>query len=126
MTTYTDFDFYEDTYLGNAIAEADFPRLALNASAVIDLLTFNRAAAIVTAGTETDTIEKIELATCAVADVLKKIEDSGGQVVQSESVGRASVTYANPVSQDAQAFSAAKLYLWPTGLMYRGFTADER
>ncbi len=126
MTTYTDFDFYEDTYLGNAIAEADFPRLALNASAVIDLLTFNRAAAIVTAGTETDTIEKIELATCAVADVLKKIEDSGGQVVQSESVGRASVTYAKPVSQDAQAFSAAKLYLWPTGLMYRGFTADER
>jgi hypothetical protein len=126
VTTYTDFDFYEDTYLGNAIAEADFPRLALNASAVIDLLTFNRAAAIVTAGTETDTIEKIELATCAVADVLKKIEDSGGQVVQSESVGRASVTYAKPVSQDAQAFSAAKLYLWPTGLMYRGFTADER
>jgi len=126
LTAYADYEFYTDTYLGAAIASADFPRLALLATVTVDMLTFDRAAAVIAADTDADAVERIQLATCAVAEVLSKIESSGGQVVQSESVGRASVTYANPKSQDAQSFAAAKLYLWPTGLMYRGFTADER
>jgi hypothetical protein len=122
-TSYCDFDFYTSTFLGRTIAEADFPRLALLASVSIDLLTYNRAKAV--AESDTETTEKIQLAVCAVAEILQKLEASGG-VVQSESVGRASVTYANPQSQEAQAYKAAKTFLWDTGLMYRGLTETER
>jgi len=67
MTAYTDSTYYTGTYLGNVIASADFPRLALRASAVIDQVTFGRASAIVTAATDTATIALIKMATCAVA-----------------------------------------------------------
>ena len=40
---YADFTYYSTSYLGNVIAETDFSRLALRASAVIDQLTFSRA-----------------------------------------------------------------------------------
>lgn len=123
---YATYTQYTENYKGNTIAEADFPRLVLMASVTIDLLTNDRAAAIVTADTATATIEKIMMATCAVADVLARLEGTGGQVVQSESVGRASVSYFAPKSKNNQAQEAANLYLWSTGLMYRGFTADER
>jgi hypothetical protein len=44
MANYADYTFYTDDYLGTAIAEADFPALALRATAVIDAITFGRAA----------------------------------------------------------------------------------
>lgn len=124
MAVYPDFSFYSDTYLGTTIAATEFPRLALIASAHIDNLTYNRAAAIVTAGTDTATISKIKMATCAVAEKLQTLESSGG-AVQSESVGNASVSYFAPTSEGANIANAAKLYLGLTGLMYAGFTADE-
>jgi hypothetical protein len=124
MAAYVDHTFYADTYKGTAIAQSEFPGLALRASAVIDQVTFDRTAAVVTAGTDTSTIEKIKLAACAVADEFQKLDASGG-AVQSERVGNVSVTYQSQLSEDARLTKAAKLYLWNTGLMYRGFTDDE-
>lgn len=116
---------YQTAYHGSAISETDFAHFEILAEAAVDLLTNNRAAAIVTAGTATAIIAKIALATCAVADVLHKIESSGG-AVQSESTGRVSVSYFAPQTREAQAYGAARQFLGPTGLMYRGFTSDER
>ena len=45
---YADFTYYTNTYFGTAIAASDFPRMALRASAVIDRITFQRAAVEVT------------------------------------------------------------------------------
>lgn len=124
MAAYVDYSYYTTVYLGAAIASAEFPRLALIASAHIDNLTYYRAAAITAAATDTAAIDKIKMATCAVAEALNEISASGG-VVQSESVGQASVSYFAPKSEGAKIAEAAKLYLGMTGLMYAGFTADE-
>jgi hypothetical protein len=124
MATYTDYDFYVNTYKGSAIALADFARMAMRASAVIDQVTYNRAGPVITADDDEATIEKIELATCAVADELLTQEESGG-VVQSESIGRHSVTYASPQSNQKRLESAARTHLWSTDLMYRGINEDE-
>lgn len=85
---YADYDFYLNSYYGNAIAEEDFPRLSERASDYI------RAAA----GGLSDTVggwqmEAVKKASCAVADVLLDEEImtasafSGEQAVTSESVG---------------------------------------
>lgn len=126
MAAYADYTFYTSEYLGSAIAEADFDRLALRASEEIDHITFERAAAV----TDTDTIILIKKATCAVAETLQTIEKAGGAVgVQSERVGNYSVTYAegSPMQQtkDDQVRMAAVIYLGVTGLMFQGFYAGE-
>ena len=128
MAVYVDYDFYTTQFYGTAIAQADFSRLALRASAVIDQVTFGRTAAVITADEDDATIEKIKLATCAVAEEYQRLDKvGGGGEIQSERVGQHSVTYATgaATSDRAKLADAAKLYLWDTDLMYRGFTDDE-
>jgi len=125
-TAYADYTYYTGTYLGNLIASADFNRLALRASAQIDKLTFNRAAA----ETDLNNINSIKMATCAVAEEVQKIEQDGGNdAIQSESIGNNSITYAAGATRTrttTQRYEAvAADYLGQTGLMFRGFAADE-
>lgn len=124
VSVYTDYEFYIHTYRGTAIAAEDFTRLAQRASAVIDQVTYNRAGPIVEAATDEDKIEKIELATCAVADEMQTMDESGG-VVQSESIGRHSVTYATPRAEQTRLINVARTHLWSTDLLYRGINEDE-
>jgi hypothetical protein len=116
---YADYTFYTSTYLGTAIAEPEFPRLALRASERIDALTFGRAAGVVDEAADADAIERIKKAACAVAEEIQKLEASGG-AVQSERVGSVSVTYVSQATDEARYLAVAKFYLGPTGLMYRG------
>jgi len=130
MAAYADLTFYKTTFLGTAIADADFPALALRASAVIDQITFDRAAAIITADDDADTIERIQLATCAIAEEVQAQEASGGaDAIVSETIGRSSVTYdvGSTRRQTAQKrlSNVARVYLGGTGLLYRGFLASE-
>lgn len=91
---YCDYDFYLNTYLGDAIAEADFPRLIERASDYVRAATkglSDRA--------EGAAQEAVKKAACAVADVLLDEEIlnagafAGGQAVSSESVGSWSKSY---------------------------------
>lgn len=132
MAGYANFTFYAGTYLGIAIAEADFPRLALRASEIIDRLTYQRAAEIVAAATDTETINAIKLATCAVADeylITEQRAADGGGVIASERQGQYAVSYVEAndakLSTDARYLNAAKLYLGQTKLLYAGFYEDE-
>ena len=133
MAAYVTYSFYTSTFLGTAIASADFSRLALRASAVIDQLCFGRAAAVMESEAEADAEnqEKIQLATCAVAEQLQLLSKSenGGEVA-SERVGNYSVSYvqnsSSQLSDEAKIAKEAKVFLWDTGLMYRGFTEEER
>lgn len=122
MTTYITFQFYQDVFHGSSISLDDFDSLALRASAEIDRLTFGRAEVVVTAGTDTDTIQLIRLATCAVADELQKWDAVGvNGLVQSERVGQVAIAYAPGASNmETKISKHAKTYLWSTGLMYRG------
>lgn len=130
MTVYVDFEFYTDMYLGTSISESAFPQTAMRASKVIDQLTFGRAEAIITAAEDDDMIEAIQMATCAVADEIQRQNSAdGGKELASERVGNFSQTYV--VNKDMQKTNfdkqsdSARLYLWNTGLMYRGFSEDE-
>jgi hypothetical protein len=130
MSVYATYSQYITDYLGNLIASTDFARLALRASMAIDRLTFDRAAVIVTAGTDTATIALIMMATCAVAEEIQKYENAGSSDgIVSESIGNSSVTYtANAFNQKtiSQKLSmAAAMYLASTGLMFRGFASGE-
>lgn len=121
MAVYADYSFYTEQYGGTAIAQADFMRLARQASARIDELTFERAGPIITAGTNLDLIERIKLATCACAEEIQKQEQGGA--ITSERVGNYAVTYAATpgMSNQVRIFSTARMYLGSSGIMYRGF-----
>src|SRR5690349_13669745 len=126
MAAYADFTYYSNTFLGTAIAETDFPRLALRASGVLDQLTFGRVAPIVTAATDTETIDKIKMATCEVAEELQREDSAGGaDGLQSESQGQYSVSYGSNSSRSktnkTKQNEAANLWLANTGLLFKGF-----
>src|SRR6185436_18454390 len=92
MTAYADANYYFNTYLGNEIAESNFPRLALRASAVIDSITFGRAAT----ETDLDIIYLIKDATCAVAEEIQRFQNDGStDGIASESNSGYSVSYGS-------------------------------
>ncbi len=124
MTDYADFTFYSETFRGAAIAQAEFPSLGMQASVVIDQLTFGRAAAAFASG-DPAVVAAIRSATCAVADELQAQIESGG-AVQTEHVGNFTTTYLSQLSEDARLKRAARRFLGMTDLMFRGLNADER
>lgn len=143
MTVYMDYSYYTSNYGGTVVLPAGFTALANHASAIIDYLTFGRAAPIMAlegqTGEDAATIDKIKMATCAVLETLNivnleraRLQTAGGGV-KSESVGSHSVTYMDiplPGTVNANAYykqfaDSAKVYLATTGLMYRGFYSGE-
>jgi len=128
MAAFIDLAYYTGTYKGVAIPTDSFYRYADKATASVELHTFDRAGIIIDADTDTATIDKIKMATCAVAETLyhsdQQASGASGNVA-SERVGDHSVNYA--VSQDslltldAKVSNAMREYLAFTGLLFRGF-----
>jgi len=112
-----DYKYYSETFHGQ-MAEADFGRLAVYASAYLEELTMGKISGELTA----DAAEKAKLAFCAVADTYLLNEQGGG--VASESNDGISVTYmagiSNTKNDGRRLYEAAALFLGPTGLLYRG------
>lgn len=137
MAVYISLAFYQATFGGTAVAAGNFVNRSVQASAIIDYLTFDRAAPIMAleglAGADAATIEKIKLATCAVMDAYDASYvhfQSVNAAIKSESVGQHSVTYQDSLRPGQagyylQFYEPAAVYLGGTGLMYRGFNADE-
>lgn len=134
---YADFEYYSTVYLGAAIQEADFPRLALRASSYLDYYTQGRAA-------QSADLDALKMACCAIAEQYQYIDaaktlaqksltvsmESGGEL-QSQTVGSWSKTYRSGGDSAQQALSSAQAaqaslaaiaqqYLGITGLLYRG------
>lgn len=130
MAAYADFTYYSTEYLGTAIASADFPRLALRATAIIDQITFNRAVVIMGANTPESTVTAIQNAVCAVAEEIQTQEQNGNiDGVTNESVGSHSMSYGkgarSAMTNLQKQIEAAKVYLGNTGLMFPGFKSGE-
>lgn len=131
MSAYVDYAFYTTTYGGTAISSTEFATYANRASAYIDYVTMDRAAAIMDledpTPEEAALISRIKNAVCAVAEQMQYYEKAGRGVISQESVGSHSVTYAvaDRKVYTAAVVNAAKLYLGHTGLMFIGFNADE-
>lgn len=136
---YADYEYYTTTYLGTAISEADFPRMALRASSFLDYYTQGRAA-------QNADLDALKMACCAVAEqyqyidiaqalaqksLTSSLESSESGELQSQTVGSWSKTYRSGGESAAQAATAAASarsllsaaaaqYLAGTGLLYRG------
>ena len=134
---YADYEYYTTAYLGTAIQEAEFSRLALRASSFLDYYTQGRAA-------PNSELDALRMACCAIAEQYQSIDaaqalaqkaltsamNSGGEL-QSQSVGSWSKTYRSGGDSAQQALSSAQAaqaslaaiaqqYLGTTGLLYRG------
>lgn len=94
---YADYDFYLNTYFGNAIPEEDFPRLSERASDYVRAATQGISDKV-----DSGQQEAVKKASCAIADVLLDEEImtaavySGEQTVSSETVGAWSRSYKAP------------------------------
>lgn len=120
---YADYTYYTSQYIGNAITETDFPRLAARATAFIDYYTGGKAA-----GSSETT--KLADACCAIAEQYQVIEkarlsaSSASGEMASQTVGAYSVTYRSgtesAAAAEAQLAHIAQIYLAGTGLLYRG------
>lgn len=122
---YATFEDYAGRFGGRAITdEADFNRLVVRADAVLDRLTFGRAAKY------QDREGKLALACCAVTEKLYEQEArygvyGAGQIAE-EKVGDYRVQYRNTGRAEiaAELEALAELYLFGTGLLYRGIPAE--
>ena len=135
---YADYGFYTEHYLGTALSEEDFPRLALRASRFLDYYTQGRA-------NKNANMEALKMACCALAEQYQAIDQaeelvrkslvagaqSTGAELQSESVGSWSRAYRSggdsaKAAQEAagsvrdELSGIARRYLAGTGLLYRG------
>lgn len=115
---YVDYDFYTNTYKGHAVPPSIFDATAERASEVLDALAFDRIDAV------TDAVKK---ACCAVCESVYRLEARGGADVQSEQVGSHRITYRDTGAgwYGEEHRKVAGLYLYNTGLLFRGFYDDE-
>lgn len=123
MVRYADYAFYVTEFAGNIIPNEEFQRVIAKASAYIKNIIFSRV-------DESNVPEEVKAAACAAAEIIYNTETSstGSEEKKSETTDGYSVTYVNE-RMDGQTMEdliqkkvreAAKVYLLPTGLLFRG------
>lgn len=127
---YAEYSYYLSEFGGSIVPESDWQAMATRASRYIDQITLMRAA-------EMPDHDGVKLATCAVAEIQYKYAQQDKRTVSSagvssESVGNHSVSYTAVTEEtlavkNAEMQQAASLYLFPTGLLYKGvsYCADQ-
>ena len=131
---YTAFEFYRDSYYGDSIEESLFPKWEDRASMKLDQLTYGN----INVETQAEFDEKIQKATCALADLLYQIDyktvhanDPKNGNVKSMSSGGQSISFGSnetlvdkvlgdKVAQNRLCYDAVCEYLSGTGLLYAG------
>lgn len=127
---YAEYSYYLSEFGGSIVPESDWQAMATKASRYIDQITLMRAA-------EMSDHDGVKLATCAVAEIQYKYAQQDKRTVSSagvssESVGNHSVSYTAVTEEtlavkNAEMQQVASLYLFPTGLLYKGvsYCADQ-
>ena len=131
---YTTYEFYQNEYYGDSIEESLFPKWESRATDRLDELTYGN----ITADALEEYSEKIQKATCALADLLYKIDyktnhanDTNGGNVKSMSSGGQSISFGSnetlidkvlndKVAQNRLCYDTVCEYLPGTGLLYAG------
>nr|DAG60651.1 MAG TPA: Head Tail Connector Protein [Caudoviricetes sp.] len=131
---YTTFEFYESKYYGDSIEESLFPKWESRASDKLNQLTCGH----INEDTLKEFDERIQKATCALADLLYQIDfktshasDEKGGNVKSMSSGGRSISFGtnetlidkvlnDKVAQNRLCYDTVCEYLSGTGLLYAG------
>lgn len=127
---YIDETFYKDTYKGEPVDSADFPKLLSAAEMIVEEMTMFRLNAETFESMPETVREKIKSAVCAQIEYL---ESNGGttflnesDALQSAALGKFSYSKASESvdsggNSRADTYSPLALrYLASTGLLYRG------
>lgn len=132
---YTTYDFYKEKYYGDSIEESLFPKWNDRASEKLEQLTYGN----LTEESLQEYDEKIQKATCALADLLYRIDyktshasDEKGGNVKSMSSGGRSISFGtnetlidkvlgDKVAQTRLCRDVVSEYLSGTGLLYAGY-----
>lgn len=131
---YTTYEFYKDKYYGDSIEESSFPKWNERASKKLESLTYGN----ITEESIAEYDEKIQGATCALADMLCEIDfkskhmkdEKGGNVTSMSSGGRSISFGSNQTAidkvlddksaQNRMCYEIVSEYLSGTGLLYAG------
>lgn len=139
MKTYTDYNFYKNTYKGS-MPKNDFDRLVIRASTEVQNAIMNRDIS--------NHVDEVQLTTCSVTDILLKIEqienkksklvsnEKADKIIASEQVADLSRTYANTTkltdldleisNQQSKIREEIEKNLLFTGLLNRRVSVDGR
>lgn len=117
---YVTYDYYKNTFGGSAISETEFNSLEREARKRLDGFTFNRIK-----NDNTLITDDVKECLCVMMEKKQAIDNQTETGTKaSETVGNYSVTYVNPTDANttlsSKLYEVAKLYLWETGLLYRG------
>lgn len=131
---YTTYDFYKEKYYGDSIEESLFPKWEDRAADKLDQITDGH----INDATKTEFDERIQKATCALADLLYQIDyktahanDPKNGNVKSMSSGGQSISFGSnetvvdkalgdKAAQNRLCYDAVCEYLSGTGLLYAG------
>ena len=132
---YTTFEFYKNSYYGDSVEESLFQKWEDKASMKLDQLTYGN----INDDTRTEFDERIQKATCALADLLYKIDyktahanDPQEGNVKSMSSGGQSISFGSnetlvdkvlndKTAQNRLCYDTVCEYLSGTGLLYAGY-----
>ena len=132
---YTTFDFYKEKYYGDSIEESLFPKWEDRAADKLDRMTNGHINDV----TRVEFDERIQKATCALADLLYQIDyktvhanDPQNGNVKSMSSGGQSISFGSnetavdkalgdKTAQNRLCYDAVCEYLSGTGLLYAGW-----
>lgn len=124
MVQYADYMYYVDVFKGNTIPVESFDQIVMKASAFVRQITFNQI--------EEPIIDDVKDAVCSVCDVIfedeRILKRTNGKDVKSENIDGYSVTYVAEAKDgqthnellERKMYSAARMYLLHTGLLYCG------
>ena len=106
---YTAFEFYRDLYYGDSIEESLFPKWEDRASMKLDQLTYGN----INDDTRAEFDERIQKATCALADLLYKIDFKTNETLVDKVLN-------DKTAQNRLCYDTVCEYLSGTGLLYAG------
>ena len=109
-----DYEFYRAKYMGDSIAEADFPRLIRRAGEA--LARYKRVYSVTAPEKDAE-----EMAACAMADALNYYDaalNGAGGAVSSASIGSVSVSYAGAASAVDLSMAAQERELYRCACRY--------
>lgn len=120
---FVDFEYYKNKFKGS-LQEDEFNQLAREASAIVNRLTMRRinADALQDQPYEKD----VKDCTCAVAEKIEEMQrKEEAAKIASETIGPHSVTFRNEAKtteaeKQIEYKRVAEIYLFGTGLLYRG------
>ena len=131
---YTTYGFYKEKYYGDSIEESLFPKWEDRAADKLDQMTDGH----INDATKTEFDERIQKATCALADLLYQIDyktahanDPKNGNIKSMSSGGQSISFGSnetavdkalgdKAAQNRLCYDAVCEYLSGTGLLYAG------